>query len=131
MNTLYSYTLHFLFIKILMIYCQKSQLIAHKSLLFQHFLKIHKNFQALNFLPSLLYAGQGMEDDFSIIYTSNFLPFNFHSIPKIFHFILKFSSIFHSIKKTFRLEAIQCIFCTFAMLQATTHENARNNTKMQ
>ena len=45
----------------------------------------------------------GMEDDFSIFHTANFLPFHFYSIPiifhSIFHSILKFSSIFHSILK--------------------------------
>ena len=77
----------------------------------------------------------GMEDDFSIFHTGNFLPFHFHSIPKIFHSIshsipkfssifhsiLKFSSIFHSIlpyQRNFRLESMQRIFCCF-------------NTKMQ
>ena len=65
----------------------------------------------------------GMEDDFSIFHTDNFLPFHFHSILKIFHSvfhsILKFSSIFHSIlpyQKNFRLEAMQRIFCCFASL---------------
>ena len=45
----------------------------------------------------------GMEDDFSIFHTGNFLPFHFHSVLKtfhsIFHSIVKFSSIFHSILK--------------------------------
>ena len=72
----------------------------------------------------------GMEDDFSIFHTGNFLPFHFHSILKIFHSILKYSSIFHSILKfssifysilpyqrNFRLEAMQRIFCCFAPLQ--------------
>ena len=76
----------------------------------------------------------GMEDDFSIFHTGNFLPFHFYSIVKIFHSIfhsiLKFSSIFHSIPKSpsifhsilpyqrnFRLEAMQRIFCCFAPLQ--------------
>ena len=65
----------------------------------------------------------GMEDDFYIFHTSNFLPFHFHSILKIFHSIfhsiLKLSSVFHSIllyQKTFWLDAMQLIFCTFAML---------------
>ena len=31
----------------------------------------------------------------------------------------------------FRLEAMQHIFCTFAMLLATTRKGAYNNTKMQ
>ena len=43
----------------------------------------------------------GMEDDFSIFHTGNFLPFHFHSILKIFlsifHSSLKFSSVFYSI----------------------------------
>ena len=76
----------------------------------------------------------GMEEDFSIFHTGNFLPFHFHSIPKIlhsiFHSILKFSSIFHSILKfssifhsilpyqrNFRLEAMRRMFCCFAPLQ--------------
>ena len=46
-------------------------------------------------------AWYGMEDDFSIFHTGTFLPFYFHFILKIFHSIfhsiLKFSSIFHSI----------------------------------
>ena len=79
----------------------------------------------------------GMEDDFSMFHTGNFLPFHFHSIPKIyhsiFHSILKFSSIFHSILKfssifhsilpyqrNFRLEAMQrryiLLLCAFAVL---------------
>ena len=79
-------------------------------------------------------AWYGMEDNFSIFHTGNFVPFHFHSIPKIFHFIfhsmlkfsstfhsiLKFSSIFHSIlpyQRNFRLEAMQRIFCCFALLQ--------------
>ena len=90
----------------------------------------------LNLAPTLIItrAWYGMEDDFSIFHTGNFLPFHFHSIPKIFHSIfhsiLKFSSIFHSILKfssifhsilpyqrNFRLEAMQRIFCCFAPLQ--------------
>ena len=43
----------------------------------------------------------GMEDDFSIFHTGNFLPFHFHPILKIFqsifHSIPKFFSIFYSI----------------------------------
>ena len=79
-------------------------------------------------------AWYGMEDDFSIFHSSNFLPFHFHSIPKIFHSIfhsilkflcifhsiLKFSSIFHSIlpyQRNFRLLTMQRIFCCFAPLQ--------------
>ena len=65
----------------------------------------------------------GMEDDFSIFHTDNFFPFHFHSILKIFHSIfhsiLKFSSISHSIlpyQRNFRLEAMQRIFCCFASL---------------
>ena len=57
----------------------------------------------------------GIKDDFCIFHTSNFLPFYFHSILKIFHSILKFSSIFYSIfsyQRTFRLEAMQGTFCT-------------------
>ena len=71
-----------------------------------------------------------MEDNFSIFHSGNFLPFHFHSIPKIFHSIfhsilkfssifysiLKFSSTFHSIlpyQRNFRLELMQRIFCCF------------------
>ena len=39
----------------------------------------------------------GMEYDFSVFHTDNFLPYHFHKILKIFHSILKFSSVFHSI----------------------------------
>ena len=79
-------------------------------------------------------AWNGIKDDFSIFHIGNFLPFHFHCIPKIFHSVLKFSSLFHSIlpnQKTFGLEAIQLIFCIFAMLYATICKSARNNTKMQ
>ena len=65
-------------------------------------------------------AWYGMDDDFSIFHTDNFLRFHFHSILKIFHSILKFSSIFHSIlpyQRNFRLEAMQRLFCCFASLQ--------------
>ena len=65
-----------------------------------------------------------MEDDFSIFRIGNFLPFRFHSILQIFHFIfhsiLKFSSLFHSIspyQRNFRLEAKQRILCCFASLR--------------
>ena len=78
-------------------------------------------------------AWYGMEDNFSIFHTSNFLPFHFHSILKIFHSIfysiLKFSSIFHSILQLssifhsilphqgkFRPEATRNLYCTFATL---------------
>ena len=77
----------------------------------------------------------GMEDDFSVFHTGNFLPFHFNSIPKIFHSIfhsiLKFSSIFHSIlpyQRNFRLEAMQrkyiLLLCTFAMLLAAARKGA-------
>ena len=33
----------------------------------------------------------GMEEDFSIFLPGSFLPFYFHSIPKIFHSVPKFS----------------------------------------
>ena len=69
-------------------------------------------------------AWYGMEDDFSIFHIDNFLPFRFHSILQIFHFIfhsiLKFSSSFHSIspyQRNFRLEAMQRILCCFASLR--------------
>ena len=71
-------------------------------------------------------AWYGMEDDFSIFHTGNFLPFHFHSSLKIFHsmfhFILKFSSIFHSIgsrpKKLYTGSNATYILllCIFAML---------------
>ena len=57
---------------------------------------------------------------FSIFHTGNFLPFCFYSILKIFHsifhLIVKFSSIFHSIlphQRNFRVEVMQRIFCCF------------------
>ena len=63
-----------------------------------------------------------MEDDFSIFQNGNFLPF-------YFHFILKFSSIFHSIlpyQGKFRLEPTRNLHCTFAtlsvLLQVVAHE---------
>ena len=62
----------------------------------------------------------GMEDDFSIFHTGNFLPFHFHSILKIFHSILKFSSVFHSTlphQDTFRPEATRNLCFTFATLR--------------
>ena len=49
----------------------------------------------------------GIEDDFSMFHTDNFLPFHFYSTLKIFHSIQKFSSIFHFIlpyQRTFRPE---------------------------
>ena len=72
-------------------------------------------------------AWYGLEDDFSIFHSGNFLPFHFHSIPKIFHSIfhsiLKFFSIFHSIlphQTNFRLETMQrtyiLLLFTFTML---------------
>ena len=69
-------------------------------------------------------AWHGMEDDFFIFHSGNFLPFHFHFMLKIFHSIfhslLKFSSIFRSIfpyQRKRRLEAMQRIFCCFASLQ--------------
>ena len=41
-------------------------------------------------------AWHGMEDEFSIFHAGNFRPLHFHSILKVFHSILKFSSIFHT-----------------------------------
>ena len=82
----------------------------------------------------------GMEDDFSIFHTGNFLPFHFHSIPKIFHSIfhsiLRFSSIFHSIltyQRNFRLKAMQRILCCFTPLQCCKQPlvNCANNAMMQ
>ena len=78
-------------------------------------------------------AWYGMENDFLLFRSGNFLPF--HSILKIFLSIflsiLKFSSIFYSIlpfQRNFRLEAIQLrIFCCFASLQ----RRCVNNTKIQ
>ena len=85
-------------------------------------------------------AWYGMEDDFSIFHTCNFLPFHFHCILKIihsiFHSILKYFSIFHSIlpyQRNVRLEAMQRIFCCFAFLQCCKQPlvKVRQNTKMQ
>ena len=81
----------------------------------------------------------GMEDDFSIFHTGNFLLFYFHSILKIFHSIfhsiLNFSSIFHSILQyqgKFRPEAtrnLYHIFATFSvLLQKVTHEGKQYGT---
>ena len=60
----------------------------------------------------------GMEDDFSIFHAGNFLPFHTQNLP--FHFIQKFSSIFHSIlpyRRKLRLEAMQRIFWFYASWQ--------------
>ena len=51
-----------------------------------------------------------MEDDFSKFHTGNFLPFHIHSVLKIFHSVLNFSSVFHFIlphQNCFRMEATQ------------------------
>ena len=64
-------------------------------------------------------AWYGMEDDFSTLHTGNFLPFHFQSTLKIFHSILKVSSIFHSIlpyQGKFRPKATLNLYCTFATL---------------
>ena len=56
-----------------------------------------------------------MEDDFFIFHCGNFLPYH----TKIFHSMLKFSSIFPSTLSyltTFRLEAMQRIVSVFAMM---------------
>ena len=57
------------------------------------------------FIWLVLSTGHGMEDDFTVFRTDDFLPFHFHSILKmfhsIFHSLLKFSSLFHSIPKKF------------------------------
>ena len=60
-----------------------------------------------------------IKDDFSIIRSGNFLWFHFHSVLKIFHSILKFSSIFYSIlpyQGKFRLEETYNLYSTVATL---------------
>ena len=79
-------------------------------------------------------AWYGMEEDFSIFHTGNFLPF--HTENLLFHIPFHTKIFFHiplrtSIQITFRLEATQRTICTFAMLKVTTREGARNITKMQ
>ena len=67
----------------------------------------------------LIRAWNGMEDDFSIFHTGNFLPFHLYYVLKIFHSILKFSSIFCSIlpyQGKFRPKATPNLHCTFATL---------------
>ena len=68
-------------------------------------------------------AWYGMEDDFSIFHTGNFLPVHFQSMLRlfhsIFHSILKFSFIFHSIlpyQDKLRPKATRNLNSTFAML---------------
>ena len=74
----------------------------------------------------------GMEDDFSIFHTGNFLPFHFHSILKIFHSIfhsiLKFPSILHFIlpyQGKFKPEATRNLYCIFATLSVPLQVVAR------
>ena len=78
-----------------------------------------------------------MEDDFSIFHIGNFLPFHFHSILKIFHSLLKFSSIFHFIlpyQGKFRPEATRNLYCTFEMqnvpLQVVAREGKEYGTML-
>ena len=77
----------------------------------------------------------GMEDDFSIFHTGNFLPFHFHSLLKIFLSIFNFSSIFHSIlsyQEKFRPEAMRNFCCTFTTLSVilplVAHEGKQYRT---
>ena len=94
-----------------------------------------------------------MEDDFSIFSdnflfltiltifsdnSDNFLPFHFHSILKIFHSILKFSFIFHSIltyQRNFRLKVPVCnvYFTALYLCNVVSNRPWRcvNNTKMR
>ena len=63
----------------------------------------------------------GMEDDFSLFHTGNFLPFHFtlKIFNSIVHSVLEFSSIFHSILRyqgKFRPEATRNLHRTFATL---------------
>ena len=67
---------------------------------------------------SLVQAWNGMENDFSVFHTGYFLLFYFYSILKIlysiFHSILKFSSVFHSItlpQGKLRPEATRNLYC--------------------
>ena len=66
----------------------------------------------------------GIEDSFFIFHTGSFLPFHFHSTLKVFHSILEFSSIFHSILPyhgKFRPEATRNLYCIFATLAVPLH----------
>ena len=81
----------------------------------------------------------GIEDDFSILHSGNFLPFHFHSIPNIFysifHFTLIFSFIFHFILPypgKFRSEVTRNLYNTFAtlsvLLQMPHHKGKQYGT---
>ena len=90
----------------------------------------------------------GMEDDFSIFHTGNFLPFHFHLILKIFHsifhsilkfssifhFVLKFSSIFHSIlpyQRNFWTGSNAMDILLLCNVVSNRSWMCANNTKMQ
>ena len=85
--------------------------------------KVVHCFRGITIQMTFYYQGlvwNGMEDDFSIFHTGNFLPFHF--ILKIFHSVLKFFSIFHSIlpyQDKFIPEATRNLHCTFATLKRT------------
>ena len=66
---------------------------------------------------------KGMEDNFSVFRSGNFLPFPFHT--KIFRI---------SFRSTFRLEATQPIICIFAMLGVSSrvvHEGTQPLAKVR
>ena len=69
-------------------------------------------------------AWYGMEDDFSIFHTGNFLLFHFHFIPKIFHSLLPYQG-------KFRLKAMCNLHYTFAMLSVLLPKIAHEGTGKQ
>ena len=78
-----------------------------------------------------LWPGHGMQWNgrfYIQFWQFSFIPFPYHTKNLPFH-----TKIFIHIPslRIFRLEAMQRIFCTFAMLLATTRKGAYNNTQMQ
>ena len=74
--------------------------------------------------------------EWKTIFLNSILAIFIHSIQKMFHsiinFILKFSSIFHSIlphQDKFRPEAMRNLYCNFATLNVTLPVAAREGTQ--
>ena len=105
----------------------------------------HKNFLFWKFLMTSLQVSCGLPPpnqkfwlclwdgmERKMIFPYSILEIFSHTILKIFHPMLKFSSIFHFILSypwTFRLEATQCIICTFAIFLATHSQRCAQHYK--
>ena len=105
---------------------KKRTRVGSRRVIYKKKKKTHWKYKRMTHWQGMIW--NGMEDDFFIFHAGNFLPAYFHSILKIFHSILKFSSTFHSIfpyQGKCRTEAVRNLYCTFAALSVPLQVVAR------